>query len=253
MNDAIDRIVAGMEGAPLTDDSTKQLVAYHEVGHALCATLTEGHDPVQKVTLIPRGQAKGLTWFIPNDDPTLLSKKQLRARIVAGLGGRAAEELVFGRAEVTTGAGGDIQQVTGMAKQMVINFGFSDIGPWSLVSPGASSGDVFMRMMAQNDVSELLQEEIDRNVKRIIDDAYVEAKAHIANNRDALDAISRQLTEMETMEGDEFRERLSKYATIPPRNLEMVREMKEGISKALREKQLVTAATTIDIPDIGRF
>lgn len=86
-----------------------------------CRTLTPGHDAVQKVTLIPRGQAKGLTWFIPSDDPTLISKKQLYARIVGGLGGRAAEEVIFGEPEVTTGAGGDLQQITGLAKQVVHN------------------------------------------------------------------------------------------------------------------------------------
>lgn len=85
-----------------------------------CRTLTPGHDAVQKVTLIPRGQAKGLTWFIPADDPTLISKQQLFARIVGGLGGRAAEEVIFGEPEVTTGAAGDLQQITGLAKQVYI-------------------------------------------------------------------------------------------------------------------------------------
>jgi cell division protease FtsH len=83
-----------------------------------CRTLTPGHDPVQKVTLVPRGQARGLTWFIPMDDPTLISRQQLFARIVGGLGGRAAEEVIFGEPEVTTGAAGDLQQITGLAKQV---------------------------------------------------------------------------------------------------------------------------------------
>jgi cell division protease FtsH len=100
-----------MEGKPLTDGKAKSLVAYHEVGHAVCGTLTPGHDPVQKVTLIPRGQARGLTWFIPGEDPTLISKQQIFARIVGALGGRAAEEVIFGDAEVTSGASGDLQQV----------------------------------------------------------------------------------------------------------------------------------------------
>ncbi|CAN6476914.1 unnamed protein product [Victoria cruziana] len=119
IDDSIDRIVAGMEGTVMTDGKSKSLVAYHEVGHAICGTLTAGHDPVQKVTLVPRGQARGLTWFIPADDPTLISKQQLFARIVGGLGGRAAEEVIFGDAEVTTGAAGDLQQITGLAKQVM--------------------------------------------------------------------------------------------------------------------------------------
>lgn len=87
-----------------------------------CSTLTPGHDAVQKVTLVPRGQARGLTWFIPSDDPTLISKQQLFARIVGGLGGRAAEEIIFGEPEVTTGAVGDLQQITGLAKQVYKTF-----------------------------------------------------------------------------------------------------------------------------------
>lgn len=111
IDDAIDRIVAGLEGKPLVDGKAKSLVAYHEVGHAICGTLMPGHDPVQKVTLIPRGQARGLTWFIPGEDATLISKQQIFARIVGALGGRAAEEVVFGEAEVTSGAASDLQQV----------------------------------------------------------------------------------------------------------------------------------------------
>merc|ERR1712157_592321 len=155
IDDSVDRIVAGMEGTAMMDGKSKSLVAYHEVGHAICGTLTPGHDPVQKVTLIPRGQAKGLTWFTPGEDPTLISKSQIFARIVGTLGGRAAEEVIFGRAEVTSGAAGDLQQVSGMAKQMVTAFGFSDIGPWALTD--GPQGGMIMRMMARNSMSEKLQ------------------------------------------------------------------------------------------------
>lgn len=157
IDDSVDRIVAGMEGKPLIDGKAKSLVAYHEVGHAICGTLTPGHDAVQKVTLIPRGQARGLTWFQPGDDPTLVSKQQMFARIVGALGGRAAEEVIFGSPEVTTGASSDLQMVTQLAKQMVINYGFSDIGPWSLMDQNMQQGDMIMRMMARNSMSEALQ------------------------------------------------------------------------------------------------
>ncbi|KAF9621825.1 hypothetical protein IFM89_028413 [Coptis chinensis] len=146
-------------------------------------TLTPGHDAVQKVTLIPRGQARGLTWFIPTDDPTLISKQQLFARIVGGLGGRAAEEVIFGEPEVTTGAVGDLQQITGLAKQMVTTFGMSDIGPWNLMDSSAQSGDMIMRMMARNSMSEKLAEDIDAAVKRLTDSAYEIALSHIKNNQ----------------------------------------------------------------------
>ncbi|KAK2383783.1 ATP-dependent zinc metalloprotease FTSH 2, chloroplastic [Trifolium repens] len=218
IDDSIDRIVAGMEGTLMTDGKSKSLVAYHEVGHAICGTLTPGHDAVQKVTLVPRGQARGLTWFIPSDDPTLISKQQLFARIVGGLGGRAAEEIIFGEPEVTTGAGGDLQQITGIARQMVVTFGMSDIGPWSLMDSSAQSGDVIMRMMARNSMSEKLAEDIDTAVKRLSDQAYEIALEQIRNNREAIDKIVEVLLEKETLSGDEFRALLSEFTEIPVEN-----------------------------------
>eukprot|EP00271_Cylindrocystis_brebissonii_P012104 TRINITY_DN30198_c0_g1_i1.p1 TRINITY_DN30198_c0_g1~~TRINITY_DN30198_c0_g1_i1.p1 ORF type:complete len:701 (-),score=129.87 TRINITY_DN30198_c0_g1_i1:534-2636(-) len=218
IDDAIDRIVAGMEGTVMTDGKAKSLVAYHEVGHAVCGTLTPGHDAVQKVTLIPRGQARGLTWFIPGDDPTLISKQQIFARIVGALGGRAAEEVIFGDAEVTTGASSDLQQVSSMAKQMVTVFGMSDIGPWALMDQNAQGGDMIMRMMARNSMSEKLATDIDTAVKRISDDAYEVALGHIRNNRAAIDKIVEILLEKETIAGNEFRAILSEYTDIPAVN-----------------------------------
>ncbi|KIZ06262.1 cell division protease FtsH [Monoraphidium neglectum] len=224
IDDAVDRIVAGMEGKPLTDGKAKQLVAYHEVGHAICGTLTPGHDPVQKVTLIPRGQARGLTWFVPGEDPTLISKHQIFARIVGALGGRAAEEVIFGEAEVTSGASGDLQQVTSMARQMVINYGMSDIGPWSLMDPSAQGGDVVMRMMSRNSMSENLQRRIDEAVKQLSEQAYEVALSQIRENREAIDKIVEVLMEKETIGGNDFRAMLSEYTTIPEENLKAVAE-----------------------------
>ena len=223
IDDSVDRIVAGMEGTRLTDGKAKTLVAYHEVGHAICGTLQAGHDPVQKVTIVPRGQAKGLTWFIPGEDPSLISKQQIFARVVGALGGRAAEEIVFGEAEVTTGAGGDLQQVTSMAKQMVTAFGMSDVGPWAVQDQ--QSGDMIMRMMAKNSMSEKLQNDIDVAVKKIADEAYVMALKHISENREAMDEIVEELLEVETMDGARFREVLAKYATIPEENIPKKIEM----------------------------
>ncbi|RLN12226.1 hypothetical protein C2845_PM09G08440 [Panicum miliaceum] len=214
IDDSIDRIVAGLEGTSMTDGKSKMLVAYHEIGHAVCATLTPGHDAVQKVTLIPRGQARGLTWFLPGEDPTLVSKQQIFARIVGGLGGRAAEEVIFGEPEVTTGAVGDLQQVTQVARQMVTTFGMSEIGPWALVEPAAQSGDVVLRMLARNSMSEKLAADIDGAVKHIIDQAYEVAKEHVRRNRAAIDQLVDVLMEKETLSGDEFRAILSEYVDI---------------------------------------
>ncbi|KAL4197841.1 hypothetical protein AMTRI_Chr04g190290 [Amborella trichopoda] len=195
IDDSIDRIVAEMEGTQMTDGKSKILVAYHEIGHAIGMTL-------QKVALIPRGQACGLTWFIPGDDPTLVSKQQILTRIVGGLGGRAAEEVIFGESEVTTSAARDLQQVTQVAKQ---------IRSWSLTEPAAQSSDVVLRMLARNSMSEKLAEDIDKSVKIIIGNAYEIAKNHIRNNRAAMD----KLVEKETLTGDEFRVILSEFTEFP--------------------------------------
>merc|ERR1711990_235643 len=217
IDDSVDHIVAGMEGTPMTDGKSKSLVAYHEVGHAICGTLTPGHDPVQKVTVIPRGQAKGLTWFTPGEDPTLISKSQIFARIVGALGGRAAEEVIFGRAETTTGASSDLMQVSNMARQMVTAFGFSSVGPRAPSSD--QSGDMIMRMMARNSMSEKLQSDIDREVKRIADEAYEVALEQIRENREAIDEVVELIMEKVTISGDEFRAILGKYTKIPEENM----------------------------------
>ena len=219
IDDSVDRIVAGLEGTRMTDSKGKSLVAYHEVGHAICATLQPGHDPVGKVTLVPRGQARGLTWFVPGEDGGLVRRNQIYARVVGALGGRAAEEVIFGESEVTTGAGGDLRQVASMARQMVVSFGMSDIGPWSLVDPSAAGGDMIMRMMQRGSASEKLAQDIDAAVKKIADEAYAAALKHVRDNREAIDAIVEELLETETMSGDRFRELLAKYTEIPAENL----------------------------------
>jgi|EP00670_Eutreptiella_braarudii_P005906 cell division protease FtsH len=243
VDDSIDRIIAGMEGNPIKDGKSKSLVAYHEVGHALCATLTPGHDPVQKVTLVPRGQARGLTWFIPGDDPSLVTKGQLQARIVGALGGRAAEEVVFGEAEITTGAGGDLQQVTNMAKAMVTQFGMSDIGPWALQN--GQEQDMVMRMMARNQMSEKVAAAIDRNVKEIAMEAYDIALGHVRNNMAAMDMAVERLCEIETLTGDEFREIVQSCGiTIPMENVEAVERQKLGIQEAEERLEKTAAAVS---------
>ncbi|EAZ36358.1 hypothetical protein OsJ_20685 [Oryza sativa Japonica Group] len=232
IDDSIDRIVAGLEGTSMTDGKSKMLVAYHEIGHAVCATLTAGHDEVQKVTLIPRGQAPGLTWFLPGkEDPALVSRQQIFAGIVGGLGGRAAEEVVFGEPEVTTGAAGDLQQVTRVARRMVTAFGMSEIGPWALAEPAAQGGDVVLRMLARSSMSERLAADIDAAVRTIVDEAYEVAKAHVRRNRAAIDQLVDVLMEKETLGGDEFRAILSEHVDIG----------KERRETAARTQQLATA------------
>ncbi len=202
---AVDRVVAGMEGTALVDSKSKRLIAYHEVGHALVGTLLKDHDPVQKVTLIPRGQALGLTWFTPNEEQGLISRSQLKSRITATLGGRAAEEIVFGKPEVTTGAGNDLQQVTGMARQMVTRFGMSELGPLSLEN---QSGEVFLGRdwMNKSDYSEEIAAKIDSQVREIVNNSYIKAKELLEENRIVLERLVDLLIEEETIEGDSFRQ-----------------------------------------------
>ncbi|MDB9450123.1 ATP-dependent zinc metalloprotease FtsH [Dolichospermum circinale] len=204
VDNAIDRVVAGMEGTALVDSKNKRLIAYHEVGHALVGTLVKGHDPVQKVTLIPRGQALGLTWFTPNEEQGLISRSQILARIAATLGGRAAEEIVFGKGEVTTGAGNDLQQVTSLARQMVTKFGMSDLGPVSLEN---QNNDVFLGRDWGNksEYSEDIAAKIDAAVREIVNRCYIQAKEIIQENRLILERAVNLLIEQETIEGDLFR------------------------------------------------
>ncbi len=214
IDDAVDRVIAGMEGKPLTDGRSKRLIAYHEVGHALVGTLVKAHDPVQKVTLIPRGQAQGLTWFSPDEEQMLVSKAQLRARIMGALGGRAAEDVVFGHAEVTTGAGGDIQQVASIARQMVTRFGMSEIGQFSLE---AGNQEVFLGrdLMTRSDASNRMASRIDEAVRQIVQSCYADTVKLVAAHREAMDRVVEVLIEKESLDGDEFRAIVAEFTTIP--------------------------------------
>jgi cell division protease FtsH len=214
INDAVDRVVAGMEGTPLVDSKSKRLIAYHEVGHAIVGTLLKDHDPVQKVTLIPRGQAQGLTWFMPSDEQGLISRSQLKARITGALGGRAAEDVIFGQAEVTTGAGNDLQQVTGMARQMVTRFGMSDLGPLSLEGQNT---EVFLGRdwMTRSEYSEAIAARIDTQVRAIVEDCYEASKRIVREHRSAMDRLVDLLIEKETIDGEEFRQIVAEYTTVP--------------------------------------
>ncbi|MCW6037715.1 ATP-dependent zinc metalloprotease FtsH2 [Spirulina subsalsa FACHB-351] len=214
IDDAVDRVVAGMEGTPLVDSKSKRLIAYHEVGHAIVGTLVKDHDPVQKVTLIPRGQAQGLTWFTPNEEQGLITRSQLMARIAGAMGGRAAEEEVFGDAEVTTGAGGDLQQATSMARQMVTRFGMSDLGPLSLEE---QMGEVFLGngLMNRAEYSQAIATKIDDQVRLILEHGHQMARQLVRDNRVVVDRLVDLLIEKETIDGEEFRQIVAEYTEVP--------------------------------------
>lgn len=214
IDDAVDRVVAGMEGTPLVDSKSKRLIAYHEIGHAIVGTVIQAHDPVQKVTLVPRGQARGLTWFMPSEDQGLISRSQILARISGALGGRAAEEVVFGDAEVTTGAGNDLQQVSGMARQMVTRYGMSDLGPIALE---AQQSEIFLGRdyTARSEYSEEIASRIDGQVRAIVDHCYNDARRIIRENRTVVDRLVDLLIEKETIDGEEFRQIVAEYTFVP--------------------------------------
>ncbi|PMB52897.1 cell division protein FtsH [Fischerella thermalis CCMEE 5201] len=214
IDDAVDRVVAGMEGTPLVDSKSKRLIAYHEIGHALVGTVLKDHDPVQKVTLVPRGQAQGLTWFTPSEEMGLITRSQIKARITGALGGRAAEDVIFGRDEITTGAGNDLQQVSNMARQMVTRFGMSDLGPLSLES---QTGEVFLGRdwMTRSEYSEAIAARIDAQVRTIVEECYENARRIMRENRTLMDRLVDLLIEKETIDGEEFRQIVAEYTLVP--------------------------------------
>src|SRR5579883_1182471 len=213
VNDAIDRVLAGPEKKDrVMSEKRKELVAYHEAGHALVGALMPDYDPVQKISIIPRGRAGGLTWFTPSEDRMdsgLYSRSYLQNQMAVALGGRIAEEIIFGEEEVTTGASNDLQQVARVARQMVTRFGMSDrLGPVAL---GRQQGNMFLGrdIAAERDFSEETAAAIDDEVRNLVEQAYRRAKAVLTGNRHVLDRLAAMLIEKETVDADELQELLA--------------------------------------------
>jgi len=213
VNDAIDRVLAGPEKKDrVMSEKRKTLVAYHEAGHALVGALMPDYDPVQKISIIPRGRAGGLTWFTPSEDRMdtgLYSRSYLENQMAVSLGGRIAEELIFGEEEVTTGASNDLQQVARVARQMVTRFGMSDrLGQVAL---GRQQGNMFLGrdIVAERDFSEETAAAIDDEVRQLVEVAYRRAKEVLVSNRHILDLLANMLIEKETVDADELQELLA--------------------------------------------
>jgi cell division protease FtsH len=209
VNEAADRIIGGIAGTTMEDTKNKKLIAYHEVGHAIVGSVLENHDEVEKITLIPRGGAKGLTWFAPEEDQMLVSRSQLLARIITTLGGRVTEQVVFGDPEVTTGASNDLQQVTNIARQMVTRYGMSNIGPIAL------EDDNNEQIFLGGEYNEAIADRIDTEVCKIIDHCEQIATKIVLDNRVIIDLIVERLLDAETIDGIEFRELTRKYTILP--------------------------------------
>lgn len=193
LDEAILRVVAGPERkSRLISESEKAIIAYHEVGHAIVMRSIPGSDPVQKVTAIARGMALGITVSAPAEDRYLLRRSELLAKLAGLMGGRAAEEIVFG--DITTGAGQDIEQATSLARRMVCEFGMSPLGLLALKNEADGSANISAETAAK----------IDREIAALVEQAYQTALEILRANRDKLSQIAEHLIEVETIEGVEL-------------------------------------------------
>ncbi|WP_407947406.1 ATP-dependent zinc metalloprotease FtsH [Planktothrix serta] len=222
IDDAIDRITIGLALTPLLDSKKKRLIAYHEIGHALLMTLLKNSDPLNKVTIIPRsGGIGGFAQQMFNEemvDSGLYTKSWLIDQIIICLGGRAAEIEVFGDSEVTVGASNDIQTVTNLAREMVTRYGMSELGLVALESP---SGEVFLGrgFPSQSEYSEEVATKIDHLIRDLAFECYEQAREIVRHNRMLMDHLVELLLEIETLDGEQFRQLVAEYTTLPERQL----------------------------------
>lgn len=205
LEEAIDKVMAGPEKkSRIISDEEKENTAYHEVGHALLSKLLKNCDPLHKVSIIPRGMALGITMTLPEKDHLTMTKVQLLDRITMTLGGRVAEEMIYGSEAITTGASNDLEKVTALARKMVTSYGMSE--KMGYMAYGKSEEHVFMGrdFGHTRDFSEEIAAEIDKEVKKIVDDCYANARKLLEENKDMLEYISKKLLEEETIDEKEF-------------------------------------------------
>ena len=214
LEEAVDRVIAGPERKTrLISEKEKEITAYHESGHAIVGSLTSGADPVHKVTIIPRGQALGVTMSLPEEDRYMMSTNQLMSQLSMMLGGRAAERVTFD--DVTTGASNDLERVTQLARQMVTKYGMSEkLGPLSL---GSSQQQVFMGrdFGSGQEYSDEIAFQIDKEIRRIVDESYDTAEELLVRNKALLEKLSTDLIEYETVDRDHLKRLIDEYAVDP--------------------------------------
>jgi cell division protease FtsH len=217
LEEAKDKVMLGAERKSMVmKDEEKRNTAYHEAGHAVCAMMVDGNDPLHKVTIVPRGRALGLAFTLPEDDRVSVTRHQLEARLVMAYGGRVAEELIFGRDHVTTGAMSDIQSATGIARRYVSQWGLSDaIGP---VLVGDNEQELFLgrELQHRREVSEKTAQLVDAEVARVINEAYTRAKETLTKHMDLLHKVASALLERETLTREDIGY-LMRGEELPPR------------------------------------
>jgi cell division protease FtsH len=235
VEEAIDRVMAGPERkSRVMSEREKRVIAYHEGGHALAAHVLPNTDPVHKISVIPRGRALGYTLTLPEEDKFMMTREELADELAMLLGGRVAEELIVG--DVTTGAANDIERATKVARQMVTEYGMSDIiGPLTL---GQKQHEVFLGrdFQAQPDYSDQVAFEIDNEVRRLIDEAHDEALDILQEQREKLDQLAATLIERETLEREEVERFLSDVPKRSPRDLAV-----RGAGLAISRRAIRTA------------
>ncbi|MCB1489191.1 MAG: cell division protein FtsH, partial [Bauldia sp.] len=207
---AKDKVMMGAERRTLvmTEDE-KRLTAYHEAGHAIVALHVPATDPVHKATIIPRGRALGMVMQLPERDKLSMSLEQMTSRLAIMMGGRVAEEIIFGREKVTSGAASDIEGATSLARMMVTRWGLSE--ELGTVSYGENQEEVFLghSVSRQQNVSEETAQKIDAEIRRLVETGLAEAQRILTDNRDELETLAQGLLEYETLSGDEIRGLLS--------------------------------------------
>ena len=208
--DAKDKVMMGAERRSMVmTEEEKRLTAYHEGGHALVAMNMEASDPVHKATIIPRGRALGMVMRLPERDQLSVTRGKMKADLAVAMGGRIAEELIFGHEKVTSGASSDIQMATNMAKAMVTQYGMSEeMGP---LAYGENEQEVFLghSVARQQNMSEETQRKIDVEIRRLVEEGYDQAKSICEDKMDDLHTIAKGLLEFETLSGDEISDLLN--------------------------------------------
>ena len=239
LEDAKDKVMLGAERRSMVlSDAERTLTAYHEAGHAVVALRVPGLDPVHKITIVPRGRALGVTASLPEEDRHSYSRDYLIASLAMLYGGRAAEEMVFGKEKITTGAGNDIERATSMARRMVTQFGMSEaIGPMAI---GDAEHEVFLgREIGQRRaISENVAQRVDTEVKRLLDEAYQVAMQTLGGNRELLERIAEALLERETLDREDI-DLLAAGEPLP--EMKVVREAREFADALRREKGSLAA------------
>jgi cell division protease FtsH len=240
LDKAKDKIMMGAERRSMVmDDAEKKLTAYREAGYAIVGLMVPEHDPVYKVSIIPRGRALGVTMFLPEQDRYSHSKRRLESQLASLFGGRVAEELIFGEDHVTTGASNDIMRATEIARKMVTSWGLSSMGPLTF---GQEEGEVFLgRSVSQNkEVSDQTARQIDDEVHAIVDRNFQHAKQILTENIGILHLMAEGLIKFETIDANQIKEIMAGKPPSPPDDWESLKAL--DLEKENKIKQADEAA-----------